>query len=232
MAVTPTLALCTVSDIERELAVAVGSIVGDALTYLESLIDGMSEAAQVFLGRGPLAYRTGIVEAPRARGWPKVRVRTSPLRSVTTVTLYSVDLLPADYIVEDDGRTGILFFRHAWPFTGYLTPFISSSDIYADTESQEGLSVTYDAGWWLPNMGAKPILVPAITDLPFDIRRAMGIAVSTAYRGRGSDRTVQSERLMSHSVTYARDDGTAYGLPGFTSEAAAMLSRRKRTVQA
>ena len=168
----------------------------------------------------------------RGRGWPRVRLRTTPVRAVDEVRLDGSVADPDTYILEDEGRAGIIFFKLVWPFTGYRTPGTSAMDHYADTEAQEGVQVTYDAGWWLPGMGAKPALTPPIIDLPLDVRRAVTLSVAQQYRSRGVDRTVQSERLLSHSVTYARDDGAAMGLPGFTSEAAAMLKRRKRVVQA
>lgn len=231
MAVTATLALCTVADVEAELALA-APLAGSALAYLESLIDSASQVVETYLRRGPLAYRADIVEQVRGRGWPRVRLRSTPVRAVDEVRLDD-GVAPADtYIIEDGGRTGILFFKLVWPFTGYRTPGTSAMDHYADTEAEEGVRVTYDAGWWLPEQGAKPVLVPPIPDLPRDVRRAVTLAVAQQYRSRGVDRTVESERLLSHSVTYARDDGAAMGLPGFTSEAAAMLRSRRRVVQA
>lgn len=232
MPVTPTLALCTVADVERELGVTVGSITGDALAFLEATIDALSQAAEVYLGRGPLAYAADVVEFPRGRAWPRIRLRRTPIRVVDEVKFEESIVDPDRYIVESEGRTGIVYFRDAWPFTGVRTPGVSAGDPYADTEAETGIEVTYDAGWWLPNMGAKPALAPPIADLPSDIRRAVTLASSTAYRNRGADRTVESERLLSHAVTYARDDGADYGLPGFTSEGAALLRRRRRVVQA
>lgn len=234
MAVDASIALTTVSDVELALGLTPGTLVGN--TFVEFLINSMSEMAATYLGR-PLGFAEDITERPRAYGWQKLRVNRTPIFQVTSVKVYTVTLSSTpddDYIIEDEGKTGIIYLKWVAPYSGSRMGRTITQDWLVDTEAQDPLvaEIVYDGGWALPNQSGLPV---GVVPLPLDIRYAVTLAVISAYQRRGRDLDVKSESLMSHSVTFMTNSGfNSDGpllIPGWPIEAAGPLARYRRIPQ-
>ncbi len=230
MTLDATTALTTVADVTTELSITLTSPADDAkIAYIETLIGVASVQVEGFLGR-PLGYDAEVDEEPRGYLRPRIRLTRTPIHEIEALVIHGDDIVDetTQWKLENGGKTGLVYLRCAWPFTGQYVPGIGQEP-GADSETEDAtiLSVTYSGGWILP--GQTP--VSGVAALPADIRRAVTLAAAYQYQSRGVDRSIVSERLMSDSTTYSRTvDEDA--LAGWPAEASAMVRRYKRIAQA
>lgn len=239
MALNSVTALTTVQNFSEHLGIPVPTPGSAEERVMERLIAAASSAIEAFLGR-PLGYIAFITDVVRGLGWSKIQLTRTPIQMLQNVWLSGFTgpaLTGDDYIIEDRGLTGIIDLRCTSPWTGRLGPGIAANAL-PDTERQdpECIIVEYDGGWVLPGQTGAPVFA---AKLPADIELAAIITAEDAWLRRGSSRSVKTERLMSHSVSYAESssggsmaDGSTIMLPaGLPADAGGLLAPYRRLAQ-
>lgn len=193
-------ALTTVAAAKDELGIAALDTSQD--TYLETLINRSSSAIERFCNRS--FYRdAATVENLEGYGGMKLVVSRTPIVSITSIAYNGAALDAATYEIHD-ADAGIIRFLGPILWTTVVLPNIKR-DAYPG-EERKLYRVTYAGGYTIPSGGAYT--------LPEDLVEACLLAVVDRFRRKGRDPSVQSERLMSYSVSYANDPETLEtGLP-------------------
>ncbi len=246
MALDVNTALTTVEDVRLALGLS-SPLTSDQTAQIEKAIKAASAAAVTFIGRGPLGFEEGIVEAVKGYG-TSVRLVVSriPIFAVSEVLLPTEDeVASADYVVEANGKTGIIALKASsglsWatgvsfgagvPFTGIAGPGIEyGPQVDSEIAAADLIKVTYDGGWALPGQTGLP---SGVVPLPADIQAAIDAAAANAFQKIGRNLDIQSERLLSEQTTYVDRKSLvgAGSLAGWPVEAAEALKPYQRIAQ-
>ena len=217
-------ALTTIAAVKSELAVECDDT--DRDDYIARLINSVSTSIERYLSR-ELRYEAGRVESVPGYGGVRIRVKKAPVVTLTSVVVqYGAGLTDpitvSEVIVEDEGRTGLLFREYGWVNTVRGRAAGIAQDLLPGAE-EPSIVITFDGGFVLPQQAADDETNTLVRSLPYDIEDAAILAVTSRVLRRGDDHGIKSERLLSHSVTYDVDKKT--GLPHQTL---AMVAPYKR----
>lgn len=231
MALDPRKALTEPERVRRALGLS--SFSADEFAFVEDTIGDLSEEAENVLNRGALCYDEEIVEFARSGGGQRIYVRRRPILELLSVYdaeddgSYDVD---ADVIdtsevqIEKEGRTGCLYRRSGWPFTGNRSDGPAAGDV---VESEgANLRVAYRGGWVLPLQATADLP----RTLPRDLEAAIVSTVVDAWGMRGTSSNIASTSALTGSVTFVNKStrAEAGGLGSFGPEAMAVLNSYRR----
>lgn len=178
-------------------------------TLLEALINVASESIASYCGRA-FEYVADDEEYIQSFGTQRLRVSRAPIWSIDEIS-YDGSVVAADsYEVRArDKYAGLIYAKHGWPWSASYRLGTIAQDPIPGTERHTYL-VTYTAGFQTPSQSP----VVGVDVLPLAIQEACIAAATSLYARVGQDPAVQSESLLSYSVTYdtAARDG-AFGLP-------------------
>jgi hypothetical protein len=207
-----TNALTTLATVKEELGIAVST--WD--TMLERYINEASAAVESYVCR-KLYWEADIEEKYAGYGIRRMVLQRTPLIGTPVVEYLGTTVSTDDYEVED-ANTGVLFALANWIWTtgavGGITP-----DPWPGQE-RKSYTVTYTAGWVTPQQA---IDLSVTRTLPYDLEGAVINVVTSKYTTRGKPANVQSERILSWSVTY----GSTTDASGWPTEITAILDSYK-----
>lgn len=205
-------ALTSVAYLAAELGLTVDATV---TARLEVLIDRASDAIERYCNR-VFIHNAAVVEKVVGYGGMRLVVSRTPLLSIASITYDGATIESTNYEIHE-AESGEIRFLQSLMWTTVRLP-IAGRDPYPG-EERKLYQATYAGGYTTRATTATPTL-------PTDVEEACIIAAVYRYRRTGRDPSVQSERLMSYSVTYANDEETlATGLP---PEARGLLSHWRR----
>ena len=190
-------ALTTVATIEDELGITPGSEDARLQRYIHAVSRWLTAPAQM---NRTLAYDAAISEKKAGFGDPRMIIDRPPLVGITSIVYDGTTLDATDY-ETNDAKAGIIYFPDGTTWTAPAAAGTISSVSLAGME-RKLYTVTYGGGWWTPQQlegGAAPF---GVDDLPPEIEDACIQMVSMRYGNRGINRSVQSEKTLSESVTY------------------------------
>jgi hypothetical protein len=199
-------ALCTLANLKARLGITDSS----SDTLLETLINVASSSIVGYVGRS-LHYEEDIAEYVRSYGTARLQVARAPIWAIASIAYEGSTVDAASYEVRGRDRyTGAIYATGGWGWTAMRRGGTIAQDAMPGTERASFL-VTYDAGYNTPSQTP----TAGVDALPVDISEACILAATALYAKIGQDPTVQSESLLSYSVTYgnAKDVFGEYGLP-------------------
>lgn len=192
-------ALTTLDALKAELGIHSGH--EDA--YLEALIE-RSSARLASLCERSFHHQAGVVERATGYATPFLLLRVRPVLSVASVVVRGETLGADSYRIKP--AEGLLV-RTCGAWGRYAQGWGVEREPIAGSELDEAI-VTYTGGYVTPAQATAELP----RTLPFDIEEAALALAVLAYRQRGRDATIKSEKILSASITYATG-GEAATLP-------------------
>lgn len=189
-------ALTTLSTVKARLGITDSS----SDTLLEALINAASEAIVNYCGRS-LHYEADLEEYVKGYGTNRLQLSRGPIWSIDSIFAGESELDADGYEVRGrDKYAGLVYRPQGWPWTARLSRTVAQNPV-PGTEREDYL-VTYAAGFQTPSQSP----VVGVDALPQAIQEACIMATTALYGRVGSDPNVQSESLLSYSVTYGAAD--------------------------
>ena len=188
-------ALATIATVEDELDIDAGTEDARLTRYIHSVSRWL--ATQM---NRTLEYDAAIAAKAAGYGDTYMIVDRPPLVAITSIAYDTTTLDATEYEIHD-AKAGIIYFPDG---TKWTTPAAAGtiSNVPLAGMERKLYTVTYGGGWWTPQQlegGAAP---SGVDDLPPEIEDACIQMVSMRYGNRGINRSVQSEKTLSESVTY------------------------------
>lgn len=184
-------ALTTLATVAEEIGYTVGGTSDD---YLKRLINSYSQAIENYCNRK--FGRTAVTDEKVAgKGTRRLLVDYYPVDTTETTTVTHDDgAVSSDaYEWEDGGEWGSLFNLYGvWNWDTLAQYGISQGP--AAGYERALYKVSYTGGYYLPASASR--------DLPYDIEDVCIQMVATAYRNKGKNRYIASEKILSASVSY------------------------------
>lgn len=202
----PTNALTTFEAVEGELGLRLGA----NRALLARMVGAVSDACENYCGR-PFAKATVTSERVKGYGTQRLRLRRTPLLSITSVVLEGATIDSSGYYIED-ADAGLLFRSAGWNWTAFELE-AASAPLLAGTEEASFL-VSYQGGYVLPwdTTGTR--------SLPYDVETACILGVVQLYRDRGKYASLETETEAQEAASWR---GVALPKP-----ARSMLNRYRR----
>lgn len=185
--------LTTLETVKSDLGLAVTTY-DDVLTYL---IKVASDAIANRCNRN-FTYSAAWVENVPSYGQTRLVVTHTPVLSVTGISYRDSDVLSTTDVVIADAGKGWLTSQHGWMTAHSLVSNVTGGTAYAGGELN-AYRITYAGGYVTPQQAADAV---GARTLPYDLEHACVMAVGSLYRGRGQDRRISSEGLLSYNVSY------------------------------
>ena len=216
--------LTTTSRVAAELGVECST---DLQKTLLPIIRSVSATVEKFCGR-KMSYKAAAVETRTGVGGPRLRLRRTPVRSLTALQYVDLDGdvvsdLTLDGLQIEDiddetghGTSGLVYRAGGFPSSAVYLPYITRP-MKVGSE-RPNYRVTFAGGWVTPSQEADDESVDLPRDLPYDIEEAVVLEVVSRYRRRGADRDIKTERLLSGSVTYESASARRYGMNDMSLE--------------
>lgn len=200
MAAESPVMLTTVSTVKDELGLSGSS--EDA--WISRAIKRVSAAIEAECGR-KFQYNAAAVERHPAGGLPNIALNRAPVISITSIYFDGQLMDEADYELDtldgDISETGIVYFKSG---TRNTNAYINGVELLPVAGTMQRLYVfTFEGGYVTPEQETEELP----RTLPYDLEAAAIQAVVDLYNKRGQRSDIQSEALMSASVSYARPKG-------------------------
>jgi hypothetical protein len=183
-------ALTTLATVQSDLGIS---------TDVTDLINAASDAIDRYCGR-TFAKGTVTDEAVAGFGTPYLAVARPPIDTDEDVTIEfdGSSVSTSDYETHD-ASAGLIYCKYTpWTWTASNMPGAEWRGV-GGTE-RKLYAVTYVGGYATPAQVADETY--ETRTLPYDLEMACRQLVALFYRGLGANPAVQSESLMSASVTY------------------------------
>lgn len=195
-------ALVTEAIMEDELGLSSGA--GGA--KLTRRIEAVSKQIENLCNRR-FDQTDAIVEKQPGYGGTAIRIDRPPIVSIASIVYGDDTTLDAsDYLIQDGGASGIIYFPYGVTWTGKLKAGVITDTRIPGSEEWK-YTVTYKGGWITP---AQAVNESKTANLPEDIVQACIDAVVSAYQWTGRDRSIKSRSIMSARTDYETGDS---GLP-------------------
>lgn len=190
-------ALTTLANANDELALTADA--GPSDIRVCRWINVISNAIEGYLGRkGLLQRQAGYVERLPGFGNERLQLALTPVEQVVSVVFgypTAAETMDPTLYYLDDAKAGIIYSENGFTNTGLI---IKSIEPYQQPGSEERLYVvTYDGGFLLPGDTNYATPPAGQTILPAEIEQACLIGVTQLARGRGVDRNLTGERVLS-----------------------------------
>lgn len=229
MALTLT-ALTTLAKVKTALRITVS-------TYDTQLEDAINVASEMISGyltgqRSGLHYLEDIEETVPGHGTTEITVSRLPCWAVVSIAQSGSVIDASDYALQtaDDKRAGVITSQGGWRWQ----PMVDGGGISRRAVVGHDLAdivVTYDGGWVTPAQSLPSPNTNSVETLPAVIDMACVRTACWLYGRAGSDPTVQSESLMSYSVSYGSAADQVDPGSGLPLAVAAMLGPYRMLVQ-
>lgn len=212
-------ALTTVDAVKLELGLPTGVVHADD-GYFESRVNIYSGLIERYCHRH---FERSTIAAERhvADGQMMLALERSPLVTLTSISFDGTAVDSTTYEIADSEAGLVRMIYDAYD-TSNIARNVGGDPLPGT--GRKLYTVAYTGGYVLPKDDGVGV-PPAVRDLPYELEEACVLAVVTAYRGRGRDRALISERLLSWSGTYAEPTTGGSGLPPEV-EAKLVLFRR------
>lgn len=138
-----------------------------------------------------------IVETTPGYGLPWIKLKRTPILTLTSITFLGNAYDVANLDVVDDGA-GVVLRRVGFPWTAFGNNGISQRPV-PGSEFRD-LTVTYNAGYVTPKQVDDTTFTPRT--LPGDLEDACVQLAASRFRGRGTDIRLRSEGGQAQSRTF------------------------------
>ena len=165
---------------------------------MENLVTQLSEWVSEYTMR-QFGYEASIIERVRGFGGKRTRLRKFPIYTIAKINGNTITQTQSDDMLADYGVNGLVNNDCC---RSYYTGCHIGTQVtrYVDTETR-CMSFEYEAGFCMPNQTC-----PAyVRKLPSALTLALNAGVAKAFQNYNTNQAfgdVQSESLMSHSVSY------------------------------
>ena len=196
-----TNALTTLETAKSELGIT-GTSEDDTLSrYINAASDFCEKYCKV-----SFYYDAAVVEKVAGYGSTFLAVSRVPLLSVASIEYRGDEVSSDNYEVHGDGENGFIYASGGWNWTTATSTLLNTSIIPG--YERKSYTVTYEGGYITPKQEDEAV---GTRTLPWDLEGACLGLVSNQYAAQGKDTSVQSEKLMSWSVSYGGGLGTGGG---------------------
>lgn len=196
MALSGTIALCTLGELKLALGIANADTSRDSV--LEGRILAASERIEGYCSR-TFGRAVDVAEKLRGAGWPRLLPDRTPVESVTSCTIDGVAVDVTQLEVVGKTRNMVEWPEAAFPWAARLSGDGIAQGRVPGTERQN-VTLTYTGGYHLPNDGALP---SGATALPYAIREACVVLAADMDRRLTRDASVVAEAVGEASVQLA-----------------------------
>ena len=190
-------ALTTIATVEDELGITPSSEDARVQRYIHAVSRWLTAPAQM---NRTLQYDAAIAENAAGYGDPYMIIDRPPLVGITSIVYDGTTLDATDYEIND-AKAGIIYFPKGTTWTAPSAAGTISSMPLPGME-RKLYAVTYGGGWWTPQQLVSGAAPSGVDDLPPEIEDACIQLVSIRRGNRGVNRSIQSEKVLSESVTY------------------------------
>jgi hypothetical protein len=198
--------LTTLAVVKTELRISLPDVSQDKV--IERLIMVASNIVEQYCGRS-FVFKEDIVERVKGYGTNFIHVSRTPiieLKEVKFLPPFSGEVVvggeefPAFEIYDSEG--GVIYSAFRFPWSVSL-----KGDMVRDPlpgTERLNIEVIYDGGYVTPEMAFKDENLERT--LPFDLEQAVIDLVVSMFKGRGTDKNIVSEQLMSARLQYDRSN--------------------------
>jgi hypothetical protein len=221
MALTDRIALCLLSDLKDDLGITDSA----SDSKLERRILAASAMIERYCSRS-FRRQVARVEILPGHGTCRLLPSLRPIVSVSEVALDGDIVDPSSYTVEttSSGEGWSIFAEDGWLWTAPGVQTIDSIPVPLPGSERSAYSVTYTAGYALPNDTDQTAPL-----LPFEVAEACTLLAAHLWRRRGVDGDVVSESDGDASVSRGAIGGVSSAdFGGIPPAIAAMVDAYRR----